>query len=104
MVTDRPQPGHAQGPGAGGRRAHRAVPGLASQRDGRVRGIRGRDPVRRRGAQPPFDERFVPRDRWLRVVERTHVAALVVGLAIRAAIALGSMPAALARPPGPPLG
>jgi hypothetical protein len=52
----------------------------------------------------PFCERFVPRDRWLRVIERTYVAALVVGLAVWAAIALGSIPAALARPLGLPLG
>lgn len=52
----------------------------------------------------PLCERYVARDRWLRVIERTFLAALVLGLAVWAAIAWGSVPEAVARAVGLPPG
>ncbi len=52
----------------------------------------------------PYCERFVPRQGWLRAIERTYVAALLFGCAVSAAIFWGSLPEPLGRALGLPTG
>ena len=52
----------------------------------------------------PCCERRVPPERWPRVIERTYVAALTLGVLFALAVWWGSIPGFIARPLGLPVG